>query len=116
MKNKIEVVPEGKGFELEYDNYNAGQDRHFASADEWWKSYCLLGEKEFDASVLKEDLLRELNNDKYLAMVVNHFVGENYRAWLDKEGIDSLGGFTPRECLYSSYGIKRLRMLFLTMH
>lgn len=49
-------------------------------------------------------------------MAVNHFVGENYKAWLDEKGISMLGGLTPRDCLALEYGRKRLKMLFLTAH
>lgn len=116
MKSQTVIVPEGLGSEIDYDNYDRNPDRFFASADDWWINYCLLGGEELKQSNIKTELLNDLNNDEYLAMVVNHFVGENYKNWLDRGDIDSLGGLTPRQCLNSAYGIKRLRMLFLASH
>lgn len=116
MIHSKNIIPEGEGFETDYDKYNMDPDRKFPTSDDWWKSFCLLGKDELEQSHIKEDLLSEVNGDEYLAMAINHFVGKNYKAWLDKEGIDVLGGLTPRQCMASSYGMKRLRMLFLMSH
>jgi len=113
---EIEVVPEGEGFEIDYDKYGKDGDSYYKDADEWWGNFSKLGADELEQSELKDSLLKELNGDKCLAMVVNHFIGENYKTWLDKKGIDTLGGFTPRQCLSSDYGMKRLRMLLFMAH
>jgi len=110
------IVPEGEGLEVDYDRHDIECDENYPSANEWWEKFCLNGEEELEKSGIKAELLLELNNDIYLAMAVNHFVGENYKTWLDKKGIGDLGGFTPRECLTSDYKMKRLRMLFLQAH
>ena len=111
-----EIVPEGEGLEVEYDRYDRTPTPDYPNAEAWWQKFCLSGFDELEKSGLKAKLLKELNNDAYLAMAVNHFVGKNHKTWLDKEGIEDLGGLTPRQCLSSDYGMKRLRMLFLTSH
>lgn len=116
MKPVERVAPGGEGFEIDYDKYNLNPDRKFSTSDEWWRSFCSLGRDELEKSDIKEELLAEVNGDVYLAMAINHFVGKNYKSWLDKGGIDVLGGLTPRQCMGSSYGMKRLRMLFLMAH
>lgn len=112
--NRNSYVPEGYGMEVDYDKYNHMPNKHYPSAEAWWKKFCLNGETELKQSEIKEELLAELSNDRYLAMAVNHFVGKSFKSWLNKEGIDDLGGLTPKQCLKSEYGKKRLRMLFLT--
>lgn len=116
MRPMEKMVPEGEGFEVDYDEYNLDPDRKFSTADEWWRSYCCLDKEKLERSNIREELLAEVNNDVYLAMAINHFVGKNYKSWLDKDGIDVLGGLTPRQCMGTSYGMKRLRMLFLMAH
>lgn len=116
MREQKNIVPEGLGFEQDYDKYNTNPDRQYENADIWWKNYCLLGKEELEKCPFKNELLSILKNDIYLAMVVNHFVGKNYKTWIDKDDINNLGGLTPRQCLNSDYGTKRLRMLFLMMH
>lgn len=116
MNRKDGVIPEGKGFELDYDKYGTQPNAFYDNAGEWWTNFCKLGEKELEESGIQKELVSELNGDRLMAMAVNHFVGENYKAWLDKKGISMLGGLTPRECLALEYGRKRLKMLFLTAH
>jgi hypothetical protein len=116
MNNEKLIIPKGKGFEIDYDYYNTKKTRRYENADEWWKYFCLNGSDELEQSGLKADLIKELDGDTYLAMAVNHFIGKNYKAWLDNKGIEDLGGLTPRQCLGSDYRMKRLRMLFLTSH
>jgi hypothetical protein len=111
-----EIVPEGQGLEVDYDEYDRSPTPDYPRAEDWWQKFCLNGSDELDKSELKIELLNELNGDAYLAMAVNHFVGKNYKTWMDKEGIEELGGLTPRQCLNSVFGMKRLRMLFLTAH
>ncbi len=106
------TTPQGEGFEIDYDYYNTKKNRRFKNADEWWQAFCTNGADALERSDIKKELLRELDDDVCLAMAVNHFIGKNYVSWLDKKGMETLGGFTPRECLKSNYGMKRLRMLF----
>ena len=109
-------IPEGAGFEIDYDKYNSVADRYFETADKWWEHFCLLGKSELDNCHFKVELIHELNGDKLLSMAVNHFVGRHYQEWLDKDDLESLGGLSPRMCLKSTYGLKRLKMLFMMMH
>lgn len=69
-----------------------------------------------DTCPYKSERLTALNQDALLAMAVQHFVGENYSKWLDNKEMQDLGGLSPRECLESEFGMKRLRMLLLMMH
>ena len=112
----IECVPEGKGFEVDYDKYGSRPTDYYKDSDEWWGAFAKLGEEEFAKSKIRTQLLNELNNDRTLAIVINHFFGLRAFEWLDKKRISKLGGLTPRQCLASDYGLKRLKMLLLTMH
>ncbi|MBU2072490.1 MAG: hypothetical protein KKE72_11380 [Gammaproteobacteria bacterium] len=112
----IECVPEGKGFEIDYDKYGSRPTDYYKNSDEWWSAFAKLGEEEFANSNIKTQLLEELKHDKELAIVINHFFGQRAFEWLDKKGISKLGGLTPRQCLGLDYGLKRLRMLLLMMH
>lgn len=115
LGNKIGKTPEGHGFELDYDNYGKRQPRKFASSEEWWNSYSDLARDEWEKFPLQHDLLEKVNGDHRIAWVIAHFVGVNYDGWLVRENIDGLGGYSPKECLETSWGLKRLRMLFLQM-
>lgn len=107
------VFPEGKGFELDYDNYERNPNRKFSTSEELWNAFASTGADEWERCTFKEELLAEVNNDLDLAMVINHFVCEEYLSWLDRKDISDLGGLSPKECIQSEYGIKRLRMLFM---
>lgn len=115
-KKKQVYLPEGEGFEIDYDKYNANGEEKFATADDWWESYCLSGQEELEQCSFRDDLIAAMNGDELMAMVVNHFIGDNYLLWLDNVNIEELGGISPRECLKFEFGIKRLKMLFLMMH
>lgn len=107
------VVPEGKGFELDYDNYECNPNRKFSTSDEWWNAFASNGKGEWESCTFKEDLLDKVNNDLNLAIVINHFVGDKYSDWMKRKDISDLGGLSPAECIDSKFGMKRLRMLFL---
>lgn len=112
----IEYVPEGEGFEVDYDKYGSRPTDYYKSSDEWWRAFAKLGEDEFAKSKIRTQLLDELNDDTELAIVINHFFGQRAFEWLDKQGISKLGGLTPRQCLALDYGLKRLKMFLLSMH
>ncbi|MGI5309609.1 hypothetical protein [Rheinheimera sp. WS51] len=114
--SKVEIIPEGKGFEVDYDNYGSRPTDYYSNVDEWWRSFVKLGEEEFLNSKIKKQLLSELNDNAELAIVIYHFFGQRAFNWLDKKGISKLGGLTPRQCLDLDYGIKRLKMFLLMMH
>lgn len=107
------VVPEGKGFEFDYDNYERNPNRKFSTSEEWWNAFASSGKSEWESCTFKEELLDAVNNDLNLAMVIYHFVGEKYHSWMDRKDIPDLGGLSPKECIESEYGIKRLRMAFM---
>lgn len=107
------VVLEGKGFEVDYDNYESNPNRKFSTSEEWWNAFASSGKGEWESCTFKEDLLDKVNNDLNLAIVINHFVGDKYSAWMKRKDISDLGGLSPAECIDSKFGMKRLRMLFL---
>jgi hypothetical protein len=109
-------MPEGTGFETDYEKYGSRPTDYYENSDEWWSEFAKLGEKEFSNSEIKDQLLSELRYDSELAYVINYFIGERAFQWLDREGISTLGGLTPRQCLDSEFGLKRLKMLLLMMH
>lgn len=110
------VVPEGKGFEVDYDNYESNPNRKFSTSEEWWNAFASSGKGEWEDCSFKEELLDEVNHDLNLAMVINHFVGDQFSDWMKRKDLTELGGLSPSECLQSKYGVKRLRMLFLQSH
>lgn len=112
----IERVPEGKGFEVDYDKYGSRPTDYYKNSDEWWRAFAKLGEEEFANCNIREQLLDDLNHDTELAIVINHFVGENYKSWMFRKDIEGLGGLSPIECLAAEWSLKRLRMLFLQSH
>jgi hypothetical protein len=114
--SKVECVPEGKGFELDFDKYGSRPTDYYKNSDEWWDAFVKLGEEEFANSKIKNQLLEALNHNTGLAIVINHFFGQRAFEWLDREGISKLGGLTPRQCLGVDYGLKRLKMFLLMMH
>lgn len=115
MGNKRERTPEGQGFELDYDKYRGRLTQKFANADEWWNSYSDLARDEWGDFSMQQDLLEKVNGDHRLAWIIAHFVGEGYERWLTRDDIDGLGGYSPKECLETTWGVKRLRMLFMQM-
>ena len=115
MNKKFERTPAGYGFELDYDKYSFHAHRKFNSADEWWIEYSALARDDWEAFPFKDDLLEKVNGDRPLAWIIARFVGVNYDCWLVRENIDGLGGYSPKECLTTAWGLKRLRMLFLQM-
>lgn len=110
------IVPEGQGFELDYDNYERNPSRKFSTSEEWWNEFANSGKDEWKKCSFKDGLLEAVNNDLNLAMVINHFVGKNFAEWMERKDLSDLGGLSPKECLCSGYGMKRLRMLFLQAH
>jgi len=115
LSHKRERTPEGQGFELDYDRYSSRLNRKFANADEWWNSYSDLAQEEWGKFSRQQDLLEKVNGDHRLAWIIAHFVGESYEHWLTRDDIDGLGGYSPSECLETTWGVKRLRMLFMQM-
>lgn len=115
MNKKFKTMPEGFGFELDYEKYSSRANRKFETADEWWNCYSDLARDEWEKFHLKEDLLSKVNGDCRIAWLIVHFVGTNYDSWLIRKDIDGLGGYSPKECLETTWGLKRLRMLFLQM-
>lgn len=107
------IVPEGKGFEIDYDNYERNPNRKFETSEDWWNAFASSGKDEWETCTFKEELLDEVNNDLSLAMVINHFVGAKFQEWMRRKDLSDLGGLSPAECIDSDYGMKRLRMLFL---
>ncbi|MEZ5509899.1 MAG: hypothetical protein R3F47_08345 [Gammaproteobacteria bacterium] len=110
------ILPEGQGFENDYDNYGRNPKRKYSTADVWWHEFAKNGKAEWKECPFKDDLLSIVNQDLDLAMVIYHFIGEHYESWLNRKDIVDLGGLSPKECLGSKYGMKRLRMLFLQAH
>lgn len=109
-------IPKGKGLELEYDRHDRTPTPNYPNAEAWWQKFCSNGVDELEQSEFKDELLKELNGDAYLAMAINHFIGKNFLVWLDRKDIPDLGGLSPRECLSTEWGTKRLRMLLMRMH
>ena len=107
------IVPEGEGFEVDYDNYERNPNRKFATSEDWWSAFASSGKSEWEDCTFKKELLDEVNNDLNLAMVINHFIGKQFSEWMKRKDIPDLGGLSPEDCLQMSYGMKRLRMLFL---
>lgn len=107
------IVPEGKGFEIDYDNYERNPNRKFPTSEDWWNAFASSGKDEWENCAFREELLSAVNQDLNLAMVINHFVGEKYPSWMDRKDIPDLGGLSPKECIQTKYGIKRLRMIFM---
>lgn len=107
------IVPEGEGFEVDYDNYERNSNRKFVTSEDWWNTFSSSGRVEWESCTFKQELLDEVNHDLNLAMVINHFVGTKFKSWMYKKDISDLGGLSPVECLKSEYGMKRLRMLFM---
>lgn len=116
MNESNSVVPEGEGFEVDYDGYNFRKHRKYETSNQWWAHFCLIGKDELENCQFKTKLVASLNGDELLAMAVNHFVGANYEKWLKNKSIKALGGLSPEQCLQTEYGKKRLKMLLLTMH
>lgn len=111
-----ERIPEGEGVEVDYDKYGNRPTDYYKNSDEWWHAFAKLGEEEFANSKIMNQLLEELNHNTEVAIIINHFLGQRAFKWLDREGITELGGLTPRQCLDTDYGLKRLKMLLLMMH
>jgi hypothetical protein len=109
------LISEGKGFEQDYDNYQNKPNRQYATADVWWETFANNGIGQWQDCLYKNELMKAVNHNLKLAMVIHYFIGANYKDWLHKTDIEELGGLSPQECLTSDYGMKRLRMFFMQM-
>ena len=110
------MIPAGQGLEIQYDKYEKKPRRVYKTSQEWWEKFASNGIEEWAECSYQKELLEIVKDDINLAMVVHHFVGENFSKWAYAKDIPDLGGLSPVECLNTEWGTKRLRMMLMRMH
>ena len=107
------IIPEGKGFEIDYDWYEKKPHRKYKTAQDWWEKFANNRAEKWAGFKYQDELLKLVNGDTHLAIVISYFIGEEFSTWMYKKDISSLGGLSPIECKETPWGIKRLRMHFM---
>ena len=110
------LIPEGEGLEIDYDWYEKNPRKVHETSLERWEAFANCGIDEWKSCEFQDELLKVINYDTDLAMVIYHFIGKNFDEWLRRKDIPDLGGLSPLECLNTEWGTKRLRMLLMRMH
>ena len=91
---------------MSLEDYYAGDDafRRFATAcaPAWAGCTC------------RDALLREAGGDLDLAMALHYHLGDGAPGWLDRE-VPARGQLTPRQCLLTAAGRRRLKECLLRM-
>ena len=87
---------------------------HFYSGDETWEHFAACGVEAWSSCERQEEVLDAVGGALELAMVIWHHFDDRYAKWLETN-ISALGGLSPRECLCTDWGIKRLRECLMRM-
>ncbi|KPM86624.1 hypothetical protein AOR10_23230 [Vibrio alginolyticus] len=84
----------------------------FYEGDEHFCKYSLSFQNYWETFPFQVELLSLLEGNVVLARPISYHLGKNYLAWFDSApGV--LEGLSPRQCLNSDAGIKRLKMALL---
>lgn len=80
----------------------------FYAGDEGFHRLALACEPEWAGCTCQERLLLAVGGDRDLAVVCHYQLGGRVFAWLDS-AVPALEGLTPRQCLQSEAGRRRLK-------
>lgn len=90
----------------ELENYYPGDDA--------WHRFAILFVDEWATCQFQNELLSALDDDKEIAMVIYGSVFEHALQWID-EPVPALNNLTPRECMKTEAGRKRLKTMLTRM-
>lgn len=95
-------------------NMNNDNLENYYPGDASWQKFAALFADEWSTCQFQNNLLSALNNDKEIAMVVYGSVWQNAPTWID-EPVPALNILTPRECMKTEEGQKRLKTMLMRM-
>jgi len=93
-------------------NKNSLENYH--SSDAVWHRFAALFLDEWQTCQFKDELLSALDNDKEIAAVIYGSVWQNALQWIDNS-VPALDNITPRECMKTEDGRKRLKTMLMRM-
>ena len=88
-----------------------GLERYY-SGDDIWAGFARAVMPEWRRCPFANQLVAELNGDRELAMVVWHHLRNQSLDWLNSTP-PVLDGLSPKDCLQTDWGLKRLKEALL---
>ena len=82
--------------------------------DDDWHRFAILFVDEWSTCQFQNELLLAVNNDKEIAAVIYGSVWQNSLQWID-EPMPALNNRTPRQCIETEDGRKRLKTMLMRM-
>lgn len=87
---------------------------NYYPGDDSWHRFAMLFADEWANCLFKDELLSALNDNEDIAMVIYASVRQNALQWID-ESVPALNSITPRECMKTEDGRKRLKTMLTRM-
>ena len=87
---------------------------HYYGGNEAWNHFAALGIDEWKNCPFQDELLDAVDGALDLAMVIYHEFDKHYDEWIENP-VPALGDMSPKECLKTDWGVKRLRECLMRM-
>jgi hypothetical protein len=84
---------------------------HYYAGDKDWREFVAVFSEEWKGCPFQEELLDAVGGAVDLAIVIYYQCGNEYEDCLEfmESKVPALNGISPKECLKTDWGIKRLR-------
>lgn len=91
-----------------------GDLENYYPGDKDWYRFAILFVDNWTTCQFQNELLSALDYDEEIAMVIYGSVFQHALLWID-ERVPALNNMTPRECMKTETGLKRLKTVLMRM-